>query len=73
MSRHSSVTPAAQPQSAHFTPTPFNNPRMQAKEKFQQLFGVVSAIMTEFVNSKTSAEIRMNFDAVAEPLVRRPF
>jgi hypothetical protein len=70
MSRHSSVVPAARPQSTHITPPPFNDPRVQAKEKFQRLFVVVSDLMTEFVNSKSSEEVRTNFDAIVKPLVR---
>ena len=73
MSRHSSVAPTAHPQSAHITPPLPNDPRAQAKEKFQRLFGVVSDLMTEFVNSKTLTDINTNYNAVVEPLVRRLF
>jgi hypothetical protein len=72
MSRHSSLAPAFQPQSAHITPPlPSNDQKEQAREQFQRLFGVVSDCMAEYLNSKTPEEYQTTFDALGKPLVRR--
>ena len=72
MSHRSPAVPASHDRSAHPTPPPHpSNPREEAKRQFQKLFAIVSAHMTEYLNSKTPQEYQANFDAIGEPLVCR--